>query len=497
MNTMTETATDDLSELDFIDLERAKLDPAWARTLPASVARRYQAVAVCQIDGRVIVATSHRRVSAVRRLASKHLESSFRLMRADRASVQRILRQLYSQPVDSSDPFDEVESNQTVQICDELLAAAALRDASDIHLVPGDSDLRCSFRVDGILEPYQNFDPELKAGMTSRIKVMAGLDIAEKRKPQDGRFSIPATSSRPQVDVRVATIPTRYGERLTLRLLKPLQGTPSLGELGMGPRELEHFSSAIHSANGLILLTGPTGCGKSTTLYTALAQLMANRGGNIITVEDPIEYEIPGITQVEVDSAEKVTFAGALRSILRHDPDVIMLGEIRDAETAELAIKASLTGHLVFSTLHTNTAAGVVTRLIDMGVEPFLVAATLRMAIAQRLVRKLCPHCRVPSKLSLTQASALDQPGLAGTETYESSGCVYCAGKGFAGRTAVFEMLRGGQAVSDLISEGASESDLQQHMRDSDSCQFVDDGLDKVRQGTTTADQLIRAVATW
>jgi type II secretory ATPase GspE/PulE/Tfp pilus assembly ATPase PilB-like protein len=265
----------------------------------------------------------------------------------------------------------------------------------------------------------------------------------------------------------------------------------------MGPLELKYFSEAIHASNGLILLTGPTGCGKSTTLYTALSQLMATRGGNIITVEDPVEHEISGVTQVEVDSGQKVTFARALRSILRHDPDVIMLGEIRDAETAELAIKASLTGHLVFSTLHTNTAAGVVTRLIDMGIEPFLVAATLRMAIAQRLVRRLCPHCRVPVEIAVTEAVALDQPELAGSEAFDSAGCVYCAGKGFSGRTAVFEMLRGGAELSNLISTQASEAVLQEYMRNSDSCRFVDDGLDKVRNGITTAQQLVSAVATW
>ncbi|MEP2306965.1 GspE/PulE family protein, partial [Rhodopirellula bahusiensis] len=312
-----------------------------------------------------------------------------------------------------------------------------------------------------------------------------------------GRFTIPADAQTPKINVRVATIPTRFGERVTLRLLAPLHGALSLEDLGMAQREFAHFSTALQSSSGLILLTGPTGSGKSTTLYTAISQLMATRGGNVITVEDPIEYEIPGVTQVEVDSAEKVTFLRALRSILRHDPDIVMLGEIRDSETAELAIKASLTGHLVLSTLHTNNAAGVVTRLIDMGVEPFLVAATLRMAIAQRLVRKLCPHCRVPEKLSLTEASAIGKPSAAGSESFASAGCVYCAGRGFTGRTAVFEMLRGGSEVSDLISNGASETELHQHMQSSDACLFADDGLQKIHSGTTTAEQIIRGVATW
>jgi type II secretory ATPase GspE/PulE/Tfp pilus assembly ATPase PilB-like protein len=297
--------------------------------------------------------------------------------------------------------------------------------------------------------------------------------------------------------MRVATIPTRFGERVTLRLLSPLQDTPSLAELGMGKGQLDLFTRAIASSNGLVLLTGPTGCGKSTTLYTAIMQLLKTRGGNVITVEDPIEYEIPGTTQVEVDSTEKVSFSRALRSILRHDPDVIMLGEIRDAETAEMAIKASLTGHLVFSTLHTNTAAGVVTRLLDMGVEPFLIAATLRLAVAQRLVRRLCPRCRSLSRLSETDAAALGRPELSGQESYQSTGCVYCAGKGFVKRMALFEMLPGGNETADLISGGATEADLLELMRRSNQPMLLDDGINKVLAGTTTAHQVLSAVGTW
>jgi type II secretory ATPase GspE/PulE/Tfp pilus assembly ATPase PilB-like protein len=272
---------------------------------------------------------------------------------------------------------------------------------------------------------------------------------------------------------------------------------PSLSDLGMSDCDREHFDRAIQCTNGLILLTGPTGCGKSTTLYTAILQLMKARGGNVITIEDPVEYEIPGTTQVEVDAASKVTFSRALRSILRHDPDIIMLGEIRDAETAELAIKASLTGHLVFSTLHTNTAAGVVTRLIDMGVEPFLVAATLRMAIAQRLVRRLCKHCQQPTEMTTAEAAALGDPSLTSCETFNAKGCVYCGGKGFVGRTALFEMLRGDAEVSELITRGASEAELLDHMRATESPMMLNDGIAKILSGATTAEQVIRAVRAW
>ena len=299
------------------------------------------------------------------------------------------------------------------------------------------------------------------------------------------------------MDVRVATIPTRYGERVTLRLLAPIQATPSLAALGMGETELELFRKAIASSNGLVLLTGPTGCGKSTTLYTAISNLLQSRGGNVITVEDPIEYEIPGTSQVEVDAAKKITFARALRSILRHDPDVIMLGEIRDAETAELAIKAALTGHLVLSTLHTNTAAGVVTRLIDMGVQPFLVAATLRLAVAQRLVRALCPKCRKPEKLNVADANLLERPELSDSVVYSPAGCVYCAGKGYIGRSALFEMLPGGSDLSELICDGVSEAELIEVMTRNGHSLLMDDGIDKILSGTTTTQQVLSAVTSW
>ena len=242
-------------------------------------------------------------------------------------------------------------------------------------------------RVDGLLESYREFPIALQPLVLSRLKVLAGMDIAEKRAPQDGRITSRFSGSRQSLDIRVATLPTRYGERMTLRLLTAHASKLSLQSLGMRTPDLRAFTAATARPHGLVLLTGPTGSGKSTTLYVAIEELLKSRGGNVITIEDPIEYEIQGASQVEVDSADKVNFTKALRSVLRHDPDVVMIGEIRDAETANTAVKASLTGHLVFSTVHTNTATGVVTRLMDMGVEPFLIAATLRLSVAQRLVR--------------------------------------------------------------------------------------------------------------
>lgn len=491
------TMAEDMAALEVVDLSQVKLDPVWSRALPASGARRFRAVGLCRIGDEVVVATSNPRLSTVRDFVAERLNTPFRLVSADEATLRRLLGQIYPMQAPLAAADSEAETCETVEACDELLRAAFLRGASDIHLLPGEQHLQTRFRVDGELEDYRSFPAQLQSGLVSRIKVLAGMNIAEKREPQDGRFTVKNTSTQKPADVRVATIPTRFGERVTLRLLTPLEGTPELSDLGMGPRELELFSRAIASSNGLVLLTGPTGCGKSTTLYTAIKQLLRSRGKNIITVEDPIEYEIPGTTQVEVDSAQKVSFSRALRSILRHDPDVIMLGEIRDAETAELAIKASLTGHLVFSTLHTNTAAGAVTRLMDMGVEPFLVAATLRLTVAQRLVRRLCPKCRVETALTTTDAATLGSPQLSGQNAYESAGCVYCAGKGFVGRTALFEMLPGGSAVCDLISSGATEQALLQHMERAGHTLLIDDGIQKVVSGMTTVQQVLSAVAMW
>lgn len=497
MSTVTEIVKPSLMDLEEIRLADAKLDPSWARALPAAGARRFRVIAICEVDGQIIVATSNARVDAVSRFVSKNIRRPFRLVRTGDASIRRLLAQVHSVPIHVSESGGDAESNRVVSICDELFQAARLRGASDIHLVPNANSLQCSFRVDGLLEHYRQLESEILAGLTSRIKVLAGLNIAEKREPQDGRFTLDATPKWPRMDVRVATIPTRMGERLTLRLLAPMSKAPSLCDLGMSDRDMDHFDRAIQCTNGLILLTGPTGCGKSTTLYTAIIQLMKARGGNVITIEDPVEYEIPGTTQVEVDSASKLTFPRVLRSILRHDPDIIMLGEIRDAETAELAIKASLTGHLVFSTLHTNTAAGVVTRLIDMGVEPFLVAATLRMAIAQRLVRRLCEHCQQPAEMTTMEAAAFGDPSLTNCQTFNAKGCVYCSGKGFSGRTALFEMLRGDAQVAELITRKASEAELLDHMRATNSPMMIDDGIAKVLSGTTTAEQVIRAVQAW
>ncbi len=490
-----------------LDLDQVRIDPTWARRVPAPVAMRRRVLPLCRVADRVVVAWAGGDAESVERLLQRYLDVGFEMVEAEPESLRRSLLKVYdaasrgaagnaSQALRAGGNQPE-GAEDAVALCDEMLLAALLRRASDIHLIPTEEQLSVQLRVDGQLESYGDLPRELQSPVVSRLKVLAGLDIAEKRVPQDGRFTARIGGKQQKVDIRAATLPTRHGERVTMRLLLPLDASASLELLGMSGRDLASFQAATGRPHGLVLLTGPTGCGKSTTLYTAIEQLRTSRGGNVITIEDPVEYEMPGVTQVEVDSADKVNFSKALRSILRHDPDVIMIGEIRDSETAEIAIKASLTGHLVFSTLHTNTAAGVVTRLVDLGVEPFLIAETLRLSVAQRLVRRLCPHCREPRLMSRAEAQRLDSNELTGRTVYEPKGCVYCAGRGYCGRIALFEMLESNEKCAAMISAGVTEVELLEGMRKENQPLLVDDGIEKILSGTTTVQEVLSAVAKW
>lgn len=499
-----------------LDLDQVRIDPAWALRVPAEYAQCKKLLALCKLDQTVIVAATKTLDDQTLKTLRGYLKCELSIVEVTSESLRRALARVYDCPVmgggasnaaHAAAPAASVrkarapqvsgDSLDAVALCDEFLQAAILRGASDIHLVPAARGLTVKMRVDGKLENYRDLSLACHAAVTSRLKVLAGLDIAEKRAAQDGRITSQFGARGRKIDIRVATLPTRYGERMTLRLLTPHDSNLSLGGLGMRGSNLEMFSAATARPHGLVLLTGPTGSGKSTTLYVAIEQLLHSRGGNVITIEDPVEYEIAGASQVEVDSADKVSFSKALRSMLRHDPDVVMIGEIRDAETASIAVKASLTGHLVFSTLHTNTAAGVVTRLVDMGVEPFLIAATLRMSVAQRLVRRLCPYCRRPRAMTEIEALALKQPNLAGNSVYEPVGCVICAGRGYNGRIGLFEMLPSSEALAKLIANGASEDDLIADARQHHVPLLLDDGLAKIFDGTTTVEEVSSAVATW
>ncbi|NOR68385.1 MAG: hypothetical protein GQ532_01595, partial [Methylomarinum sp.] len=389
-------------------------------------------------------------------------------------------------------------SSDAADLGDKLLYAAYIREASDIHIDPTHKGARIRFRVEGQLEVYELIQKEIYTELASRIKVMANLDIAEKRAPQDGRFSHQFVSGGKRIDMRVATLPTKYGERITMRLLAVQTEGLTLNKLGFTDHNRDMIERFLRRSQGLMIMTGPTGSGKTTTLYASIRLLLAERDVNIITVEDPIEYEIDGVAQCEIDPAsDKLDFAKALRSILRHDPDVVMLGEIRDKETADIAIKAALTGHMVLGTLHTNSAAATVTRLIDMGVQPYLIAAALRLAIAQRLLRRLCTHCRIPRPLTEQEAISIFHPELAGTQIYDPTGCVYCGDKGYAGRIGLYELLELNESWARDVADEKGEAVLTDNMRKSGVNSLLDDAIEKLVSGQTSFNEVLQIASSW
>lgn len=487
---------------ELLRIEEVRVDPAWALKIPASLALRKSVLPLCELEGVVQVACCDVDDQTTAQAIRKATGRDVHMIETDPARLREVLTRIYggtSLPAGVTGAGaprrgDTADTDDAATICDEVLLAAVMREASDIHFLPTETSFLVRFRVDGVLETYRELSKDAQGTVTSRIKVLSGLDIAEKRAPQDGRFNTRVGPNRRKLDIRVATLPTRFGERTTMRLLATASTSLTMDRLGMDDRNIDQFRTAINRPHGMILLTGPTGSGKSTSLYVALTELLSRRGGNVITVEDPIEYEISGASQVEVDGTDRVSFHRALRSILRHDPDVVMIGEIRDSETANIAVKASLTGHLVLSTLHTNTAVGVITRLADLGLERFLIAATVRMAIAQRLVRKLCPHCRAARPMTTTEALSLGRRELAGQKIYEPTGCVYCAGRGFNGRVAMFEMLPIDQRLAAMIDDEAEESELLEEIRKAGTPGLIDDAISKLLDGTTSLPEVLSNV---
>lgn len=358
--------------------------------------------------------------------------------------------------LDTADLLDNDDAAPVIRLINALVAQAVQQGASDIHLEPGDDGMTVRFRRDGVMEEALALPGEVAPMLVSRVKVMARLDIAEKRLPQDGRISL--TLGNRKLDVRVSTLPARGGERVVMRILDQSAISLDLPDLGLDAHAGEAFREALSSPNGIILVTGPTGAGKTTTLYAALKTLTDGRR-NILTIEDPVEYAVPGVGQTQVDTRVGLTFAQGLRAILRQDPDVVMVGEIRDRETAEIAVQAALTGHLVLSTVHANSAAGAITRLRDFGVEPFLIAATLRAVLAQRLVRLVCPHCVEEEPVSQSLATRL---GLTDNMVVaKANGCEKCHHTGYQKRQGLFELIAADAQVRALINDGAGEGKLE------------------------------------
>ena len=482
---------------DFLDLSTLLVDPACVVMVPATLALRRLVLPLSVVEGTLCVAMAD--PSDVATCARIKHETGFEVkaFRANPEELRTELLKFYGEHRVGTTSVSAVPDDP-VALVDQLLRTALLRHASDIHFDPSREGVRVRFRTDGVLEEVTRLPSALQSAVTSRLKVLAGLDIAERRAPQDGAFTWrmqgAGAQRLPPLDVRLATLPVRHGERLTLRLLETDAARLTFDRLGLLPEDQRSFERVLSQPHGLVLLTGPTGSGKTTTLYAAIQLLLQQRPLNVLTVEDPIEYEIPGVSQAEVDSADKVNFAKALRSLLRHDPDVIMIGEIRDLESLDAAVKAALTGHLVLSTLHTNDAVSAVTRLADMGLAPHLAAATLRLSVAQRLVRALCPRCREAVPMTEAEAAAFGDPGLAGRMVYRPKGCLACAGRGYRGRVGLFELFQPNREAASRIAAGVPERDLLATARAAGMKTLAEDALAKCLSGTTTVQEALRVL---
>ncbi|MBP8203883.1 MAG: type II secretion system ATPase GspE [Pseudomonas sp.] len=421
-------------------------------------------------------------------LAKAYQHDSASMQLAEDIGGSLDLAALAEQIPETEDLLEQEDNAPIIRLINAILGEAIKENASDIHLETFEKRLVVRFRVDGILREVLEPKRELATLLVSRIKVMARLDIAEKRVPQDGRISLRVGGR--EVDVRVSTLPSANGERVVLRLLDKQAGRLNLQHLGMSAGDRDLMEATVRKPHGILLVTGPTGSGKTTTLYASLVSLN-DRTRNILTVEDPIEYHLEGIGQTQVNAKVEMTFARGLRAILRQDPDVVMVGEIRDKETAEIAVQASLTGHLVLSTLHTNSAIGAITRLVDMGIEPFLLSSSLLGVLAQRLVRVLCPHCKQAYQADSAECTLLGLDAATPPTLYHARGCVECHQQGYRGRTGIYELVVFDEYLRTLIHNAASEQDMTRHARTLGPS-IREDGRRKVLEGATTVEEVLR-----
>jgi general secretion pathway protein E/type IV pilus assembly protein PilB len=497
-------------DLGFTSLEEVEPDKEVLGLFPARLLLKDELLPLRRVDGVIEVATS--RLFATQGLDTLRSFTGLRLrpVLAPHEAIQREMKKWLGVGADTIGTLEEAAGIQVVdeeREDDTNLDSAAedasiirfvnqvLRDAielraSDIHLEPFEDEFRIRYRIDGVLQdvPVPGQLKRFQPAIVSRVKILSHLNIAEKRLPQDGRIKIRIENA--EVDIRVSVIPMLHGEAVVMRLLRqdaPLRG---MTELGMAPRELACFRHILQLPHGIVLVTGPTGSGKTSTLYTALSEIN-DSVRKIITIEDPVEYQLKGVNQIQVNEKAGLTFARGLRSILRHDPDVVLVGEIRDRETAQIAVQASLTGHLVFSTLHTNDAPGAVTRLVDMGVEPYLVASSLEAVIAQRLVRVLCRHCREPDTSPTAQAFKAQVGIPPNAVIYRTVGCRECRQTGFFGRHAIFEWMDIDNEIRQLVLKNASSDQIREAARRAGMVTLAEDGWRLVRLGVTTVEEVL------
>jgi general secretion pathway protein E/type IV pilus assembly protein PilB len=496
--------------LAFTSLDDVEPDRQLLSLFPARILLKEELLPLRRDNGTVEVATSRlfatQGLDALKTLTGLNLKPVL----ATSEAIQREIKKRLGVGADTIGTLDEEKGLQVldenaegnnldegaqdeasiIRFVNQVLKDAIELRASDVHLEPFEDEFRIRYRIDGELQevPVPAQLKRFQPAIVSRVKILSHLNIAEKRLPQDGRIKVRIDSA--EVDIRVSVIPMLHGEAVVMRLLRQNSTLRGLGQIGMNTREYEHFKHVLGLPHGIILVTGPTGSGKTSTLYTALNEIN-DAVRKIITVEDPVEYQLKGVNQIQVNEKSGLTFARGLRSILRHDPDVILIGEIRDAETAQIAVQASLTGHLVFSTLHTNDAPGALTRLVDMGVEPYLVASSLEAVLAQRLVRVLCPHCKQPDN-SPTARQFKIKLGIAADKTiFKSVGCRECRNTGFFGRHAIFEWMDTDEEIRQLILKSGSTDQIRAAARKAGMKTLAEDGWRMVAQGITTVEEVL------
>jgi type IV pilus assembly protein PilB len=495
--------------LEFLDLSQGRLDMAAANLLPPDVAKRCELVPIAREGDRTLVVAMADPANLVA-IDDVEIQTgmSVRAVVATREDILAVITQMSrldssvssavdeadvdTEPVELTDLQDQATETPIVKLVNQLLSQAVAQGASDVHFEPEPREMRVRLRVDGVLNEIARIPGRMVPGVVSRIKIMSELDISERRLPQDGRFGLSVDGA--PIDIRVVTLPSVHGESVVMRILDRSNALIELHKLGIEDRARARLEDATRHAHGCVLVTGPTGSGKSTTLYAVL-NVLNSPDKNVVTIEDPVEYQMSGITQIPVNPRSGLTFASGLRSMMRADPDIIMVGEVRDRETAQITIEAALTGHLVLSTLHTNDAPSSITRLVEMGIEPFLVASSVRCVVAQRLARVLCAACKRPT---IIDAQVLAQSGFdigIDIEAYEPVGCARCGG-GYRGRIGIYEVMPISDTIRELALHSSSAGKLAEMAIAEGMSTLREDAFAKVRQGVTSLDEVMRVLGT-
>lgn len=506
--------------IDYVDLSKVKIPIEMAQVIPKKIAKQYQIIPIkvskdelylAMSDPLNFYATEEARKASRKRIVpmiarGSAIDHAIMILYGNEGAakaIEEMKREAASstqQETTTDSTFistqlgdNSVSNAPTIRLVNSILERAINERASDIHLEPREKEMHVRMRIDGVIRPILTVPANLQNSVLSRLKIMSGLDITEHRIPQDGRFNVRVKNK--DIDLRVSTLPTVYGEKVVARLLDKSAGRLTKEAIGLTGSDLEKYEKMIHCHSGVVLITGPTGSGKSSTMYTMVGELNTD-DVNLVTLEDPVEYNIDGVNQVQINEKTGMTFASGLRSILRQDPDIIAVGEIRDGETADICMRAAITGHVVLSTIHTNDSIGTIDRLLDIGCEPYLIASALKGVIAQRLVRRVCPQCRKPYEASADEKDMLGLDPKEEMTFYKGTGCPNCFNTGYRGRTAVFEMLPIGRVIRRSIAAGAGRNAIEAELAKEDSgyVSLRDNAIRLVKEGLTTVSEVMRVI---